>query len=152
MRTFLLVVHILAAGAWIGANVTQVVVTPRVSKMGGAAAATWMRSTVTMGRVLYTPAAILSLITGVALVIRSNSPYEFEQAFVVIGFVMVVVGAFLGMRIFGPQGEAAADAFEAGDPDRARAIVSRVLGFGYLDSVLLLVTVTAMVAKWGIGA
>lgn len=150
MRTFLLVVHILAAGAWIGANVTQVVVTPRVSKLGGAAAAVWMRATVSMGRVLYTPAAILSLVTGFALVLRSGSPYEFEQLFVVIGVAMVVVGAVLGARVFGPQGERAAAAFEAGNGDGGRAIVARLSAFGLLDSVLLIVTVWAMTAKWGV--
>lgn len=150
MRTFLLVIHIVAAGAWIGANVTQVVVTPRVSKMGGEAAAVWMRATVTMGRLLYTPAAILSLLTGFALVLRSGSPYEFEQAFVVIGVAMVVAGAVLGARVFGPQGERAAAAFEAGNGDGAREIVARLTAFGFLDSALLVVTVWAMTAKWGV--
>ena len=149
MRTFLVVVHIVAAGAWIGANLTQVVVTPRVSKLGGAAAATWMRATVSMGRVLYTPAAILSLVTGFALVLRANSPYEFEQTFVVIGIAMVVVGAVLGARVFGPQGEHAAAAFDKGNDDGARQIVARLNAFSLLDSVLLVVTVWAMTAKWG---
>ena len=151
MRTFLLVVHILAAGAWIGANITQVVVTPRASKLGGSTAAAWMRSTVTMGRVLYTPAAVLSLATGVALVLRTDSAYDFENAFVVIGVAMVVIGAFLGIRVFGPQGEAAADAFDAGDVTAARSIVGRIFALGLLDSLLLVVTVTAMVGKWGVG-
>lgn len=150
MRTFLLVIHILAAGAWIGANVTQAVVTPRIAKQGGASAATWMQATVTMGRVLYSPAAVVLLVTGFALVLRSGSPYEFEQAFVIVGIAVVVVATFLGIRVFGPGGQRAAAAFEAGNGDGARQIVGRLGLYGLLDTVLAVVAVTAMVAKWGV--
>jgi hypothetical protein len=52
--------------------------------------------------------------------------------------------------VFGPQGERAAAAFDAGNGDGGREIVSRLTAFGLLDSVLLVVTVWAMTAKWGI--
>ncbi len=149
MREFLLVVHILAAGAWIGGNVTQFVVTPKLRDRGGESAAAWMSSVVRMGRVLYTPAAIIILLTGVALVLNSEL-YDFEHAFVVIGIAMVVIGGILGARIFGPKGEEAAAAFAAGDDARAVAVANGAIRWGAVDTGLLIVTVTAMVGRWGV--
>lgn len=149
MRSTLLVLHILAAGTWIGGNVTQLVVTPWARKMGGGFAANWMRATVRMGRLLYTPAAIVALLTGIWLVIDS-SVYDFEHAFVVIGVATVVIGGALGGTIFGPQGERAAELHEAGgDAGELAAVHSRLWRFGLLDSALLVLTVVAMVNRWG---
>ena len=90
MREILLIIHILGAGTWLGANVTQAVVTPKLRAQGGIAAAAWMKSIAMMGRVLYTPAAIIILVTGFWMVLDSDV-YDFEQAFVVIGIVAVVI-------------------------------------------------------------
>ncbi len=149
MREFLLVIHILAVGAWIGGNATQFLVTPKMRDRGGAAAAAWMTSVVRMGRLLYTPAALIVLLSGIGLVLDS-AVYDFEQTFVVIGVAMVVVGAVLGMRVFGPKGQRAADAFESGDDAAGAAVVNGTMPFGLLDTALLIVTITAMVSRWGI--
>ena len=149
MRDFLLILHIVAAGTWLGANVTQAVVTRRLTVSGGEVAAAWMRSTVAMARYLYIPAGVLALLTGVGLVLVSEV-YEFSDVFVSVGLFTVVVGALLGSRVFGPHGERAAAAFEADDPEAGGAATRRVAGFGMLDTALLLVTITAMVMRWGV--
>lgn len=148
MREVLLVIHILGAGTWLGANVTQLMVTPRLRDEGGAAAAAWMRSIHKMGTMLYTPAAVLLLITGVWLVIDS-SVYDFEQVFVAIGVMMVIIGAVLGARVYGPKAESAAAAFQAGDDAAGSTIVARTSRVGAVETALLVTTIVAMVYRWG---
>lgn len=149
MGTTLLVIHILAAGAWFGTNVVQFLINPRLRTYPPEIGSWWLRRTVAFGTRIYTPAAIVLLITGVAMVI-DNAAYEFSSTFVTIGFTMVVIGAALGMFVFGPRGEAAAAALEAGDAEQVRQITASLAGFGALDSVLLIVTIVAMTAKWGL--
>lgn len=149
MGAFLLFVHILAAGAWLGASVTQGLVTPAMQKTGGAPAAAWMRQTSRMSLVLYMPAAIVLLITGFWMVIRDNL-YEFEQAFVAIGIITVIVGAVLGMRVFGPGGEEAADLHDAGDEAKVAPLHKRLAIYVLVDTVLVVFTIWAMVKRLGL--
>jgi hypothetical protein len=145
----LLFIHILAAGTWLGANVTQLVVNPMMQKSGGAPAAAWMRQTVRMGRVIYTPAAIVLLITGIWMVIR-ESVYDFEQFFVAVGVLMVIVGGVLGMKVFGPGGTESAGLHESGDEAGAVAVNSRLGMWSLVDTAALLFTIYAMVKRLGI--
>ena len=148
MREILLFIHIIAVGAWVGANVTQLIVNPAMQKVGGGSAAAWMRQTARMGRVLYSPAAIVALVTGFWLVIDSKL-YEFEHVFVAVGILMVIVGAVLGMKVFGPGGREAADHHDAGDESAAAAVNGRLRNWVLVDSALLAVTIYVMVAKIG---
>ncbi len=147
MRTTLLVLHILAAASWFGANVTQGVVTPHFVRAGGASAAQWWRATVRMGRVLYMPATIVVLVSGIFLV--TSGPYGFADLFVSIGFLAVILGAVLGMAVFAPRGRRAADLHESGDSALAAPVERSIAGFGAFDTVVVAVTIVAMVSKWG---
>lgn len=142
-----LLIHILAAAAWFGASVTQFIVNPRMSKIGGVAAAEWMRSTVLMGKVLYSPAAIVALVTGIILAI--DREVSFGSTFITLGFVTVVVGAVLGIRVFGPVGEKAAEAYESGDEADLKVQTTKLRNYGVVDIVLLTVTIASMVMTWG---
>jgi len=147
VEEFLLTLHILAAGTWIGANVVQFVVTPRVGGAGAEVAAHWHRTAVSLGLKLYTSAAILLVITGFGLVGVSDGLYEMSDPFVSLGFLTVIVGAALSMRVFAPLGRRIADTYERGGDtgplERRRATLAGV------DTLLVVVTVAAMVAKWG---
>ncbi|MDJ0952154.1 MAG: DUF2269 family protein [Acidimicrobiia bacterium] len=149
MGKILLFVHIAAVATWVGAGVTQLVVNPAMHRAGGATAATWMRQTVRLGRVLFSPAAVIVLITGVWMVIR-ESIYDFEQAFVVIGVIAVVLGAFLGIRVYGPGGTEVAELHEAGDAAQAGQKLSRLLTIGAAEMGFLLFTIWAMVDRLGV--
>ena len=152
MRDTLLIIHILAAGAWIGANVVQLFVNPRINTQDTVIAAYWHRTVVGFMRFLYMPAALIVLITGVLLVTAvDDSPYEMADPFVSMGFVAVIVGAVLGMAFFAPQGRKAADAYDRGDRSGAAAIEKKIALGGLLDTVIIVVTVVAMVSKWGAG-
>ncbi len=149
MRELLLFVHIAAAAVWIGAGVTQLVVSPVIARTGGTAAAVWMRQTVRLGRVLFSPASVLVLISGVWLVLRETA-FEFEQAFVVIGILAVVLGAFLGMRVYGPTGEVIAQLHDDGKTAEANAKLSRMFTIASAEVAFLLFTLWAMVNKLGL--
>jgi uncharacterized membrane-anchored protein len=148
LRELLLFIHILAAASWLGANVTQIVVNPVMAKTGGAAAAAWMRQTLRMGNFVYAPAAVVALITGIFLVI-DGAQWEFEQFFVALGFITVIVGAVLGTRVFGPLGRKAAELYDSGDAAAAAAVQSKLGMWGYVDTALIVLTIYAMVSKLG---
>ena len=149
MRDVLLVLHIVAVAAWLGANIAQVVTTRRLVPDGGQTAAAWMETTVHWGRVLYTPAAIVILATGIGLVLES-SLYDFSHAFVAVGFMVVIIGAALAMTMFAKGGARAAAAFAAGDTTAGKAEVKKIMPWGILDTLLLVIAVFAMVNKWGV--
>jgi uncharacterized membrane protein len=145
-RNILLVLHIAGAGTWLGANVVQAIVPPAAARLGEAALAGWYRLSSVLDRRLYIPAASLILVTGVLLVLE-NEAYDFGSTFVTIGMAMIVVGAVLGVIVFGPGGDAAATAVESGDESRIRPAVARVTRWGVVDTLLLLTTITIMVLR-----
>lgn len=145
MRNIILWVHIGAAGIWLGANFTQAIAAPVMRAKGATAEAAWWLTTVAMGRRLYTPAAIVALLTGVELV-RSGA-FGYGDAFVLIGIAMVVVSALLGVLVFARQGRHVAAGLEAGDD--VQPLRARLVAFGRLDTALILFTMYAMVAKLG---
>lgn len=149
MSEGLLLLHILGVAAWIGANVTQAVVDSSMMEDRGPVAARWLRTTAGMGKTLYMPAAILILVTGIALVVTSDGVFEFSDVFVSIGFVAIIVGAVLGFKVFEPQALKAADALDAGDGDIADAARAKIRQFGVIDTLLMVVAVWAMISRLG---
>lgn len=149
MRVLLLVIHIAAVGTWLGANVAQVASTGRLTAGGGKIAAAWMDTTVLWGRILYMPASIIILATGIGLVLDNDS-YEFSQAFVSIGFAAVIIAAVTGMVVFAKGGEQASTGFNSGDDAAGHAAVKRMMPWGIIDSAVLLFAIYAMVGKWGV--
>jgi uncharacterized membrane protein len=147
VSNFVLWIHVLAAGAWFGTNVVQAVAPPLMARGGDATMATWHRATSDFGTRIYTPAAIILLLTGVELV-RSRG-WSYGDTFVLVGIGTVVVGSVLGAFVFGPGGRAAGDAIDAGDRSNAGAAVNRLRGFITLDTALLLFTIYAMTTKLG---
>lgn len=145
-RDILLVLHIAGAGTWLGANVVQAMVPPMAARSGTAALAGWYRVTSTMARRLYMPAAFLILITGVALVLEIDA-YGFGNTFVAVGFAMIIIGAVLGIVVFGPGGNAAAEAVESEDVSRIRKAVARLTRWGLVDTLLVLLTIGVMVMR-----
>lgn len=149
MREVLLIIHVLAAAAWIGAAGAQFVIMPRMIRAGDGTASTWMETIVQLGRVYYTPAALVILASGVGLVLDSPV-YEFEQLFVVIGVAMVLIAGGLGGGVYGPRGREAAAAFAAGDAGTAKTATGTITRVAGVEIALLVVTVASMVYRWGV--
>ena len=149
MYEFWLFLHIAAAAAWIGASIRQLVEAPLVRTGAPAARAVWYRSNVAMGTRLFAPAAVIVLLSGILMVV-DNEAVGFGTPFVSIGFAAVIFGAAVGPAVFGKRGEAAAASLEAGDTASADVIAKKTRPIELLDITILLVTVAAMVWKWGL--
>ncbi len=147
MGDVLLIVHILAAATWLGAGVTVGFLTPRLRVAGDETGGAFMAAYERMGLLVFNPAGILVLLSGVVLVI--DGPWEFENAFVVIGFAVVVIGAVLGARVFTPLSREAQVAHAGGDIARLDRIYARVRTFGAIDTSLIVLAIIAMVLKLG---
>ena len=76
--------------------------------------------------------------------------YEFEQTFVAIGIVVVLIGAFFGMRIFGPGGREVAELHETGETAKAARAHQRLAMYSAIDAVLVLFAIWAMVTRLGL--
>jgi uncharacterized membrane protein len=151
MRDTLLIIHILAAAAWFGTNMVQVAINPGIHKRDAAIASHWHTTTASLARVVYMPASMVSLLTGILLLVAvDDSPYEFSDMFVSIGFAMIIVGAGMGMGFFAPTARKAAAAYDNGDTQGAAQLEKKIAMGGMLDTTLMVLTVAAMVGKWGV--
>lgn len=150
MQSLLLVLHIIGVSAWLGTSIAQFAGRSRFDAAGGQTAATWWDTTVRFGQVVYTPAGVLVLLTGVGLVLSSDGGYSFSDMFVSVGFLVIIAGIVLGVAVFGPKGRLAAESYRQGDASAARAQVALISRFGVLDTLLVLVAIVAMVMKWGV--
>lgn len=148
---WMLVVHIAAVAAWLGANLVQAFLAAGVRKADPAARLWWARAQGSMGRAYYSVAGVLVLLTGILMVIDQDA-YTFKDTFVSIGFAAVIIGIVLGIAVFGPSSRKAAAAIESGDSATEKSMESRVGLFGAIDTLIVLVTIVAMIFKWGVGA
>jgi uncharacterized membrane protein len=150
MRTTLLALHIIGAATWLGANMVQAFMSSRIPNAPAEIRQWWSESLGAMTRLLYNVAAVLILVTGVWLVLISDY-LSFADTFVTIGFLAIIVGAVLGMAVFGPGLRQLSAAIGQGDTEAEAGITRRLTAFGVLDTLVVVVTIVAMVAKWGLG-
>jgi uncharacterized membrane protein SirB2 len=150
MRNTLLVLHLIGVAIWLGGNVVLAFAGPRNNSAPTEARLWWAQTQGAMARVLYNVAGILVLVTGIGLVLESEA-IEFSDTFVTIGFVAVIVGAVLGMAVFGPGSRKLTAAIESGDESTEKSLNSRLAVFGLLDTLVVVFTVAAMVGAWGLG-
>lgn len=144
----LLVVHIVAVAAWLGANLVQAYLAGRTRRAGVAERRWWVETQGAMARVYYSVAGVVVLVTGVLMVLDDRA--EFSDAFVSIGFAAIIIGIVLGVAVFGPGSRRLAAAIDAGDAATERALDTRLGIFGVVDTLVVVVTIAAMVGKWGV--
>ena len=149
LNDIMLVLHIAAAGSWLGANMIQVVVPRMAAKQSPEVGAGWYRIAGQLSVKFYMPVAFVILATGVMLVLGTDE-FTFESLFVTIGIAVVIIGALLGKLVFHPGSEKAAEAVEAADQAMIKSATGRLATFGAIDTLLVLFAITAMVLKWGI--
>lgn len=147
LRDVMLILHIVGAGTWLGANLVQFTLARPARAGGPEVAAAWARMAANMGTTLYMPAGLLVLATGVVMVLNS-SVYSFGSTFVTIGLGVVIVGAVLGPTVFMPGGHRIAEAIEASDHSSATTAQRRVTRFAVLDTLLVLFAIVVMVLRW----
>jgi len=147
MSSALLTIHIVCVAAWLGGNLTLAFAGSMVRTADVGARRWWAATQTSMARTYYNIAGILVLVTGLGLVF--DGPYEFSNAFVSIGFLAVIIGALLGIFVFGPSGRELVAAIDSGDTAAESALNSRLAFAGVIDTLVLVVTIVAMVGHWG---
>lgn len=151
LQTTLLVIHILSVAIWFGGIIALSYVG---SALGGAdyRVRRWFADAqLAVGRVLFSVAGILTLITGVWLVLNHDALFSFADAFISIGFLVVIVGTVLGMAVYAPACKQLMSAIDSGDAAGEAAASRKLMATNSVNAVLLLIAIVAMVAKWGLG-
>jgi hypothetical protein len=146
MANVLLILHIIGVAIWLGGNAVLAFMGPRTASAPADVRIWWEDAQGAMARVLYNVAGILVLVTGVAMVL--NDQAEFSDMFVGIGFLAIIIGAVLGMAVFGPGSRKLSASIAEGDAAAAASITTRLTAFGIIDTLVIVVTIVAMVSRW----
>jgi hypothetical protein len=148
MRDILLWLHIVGGGTWLGANLMQAVVGPRMMANRETAPG-WLRAVEKASGPLYGSASGLLLLTGIILVLISDGAYSFGSVFVGVGLAVVIIGGALAGLVFGRKTKQMIALYDGGQETQVPAIYRSLSSWGILDSLLIIVAILAMVSKWG---
>lgn len=149
MQNVLLIIHILAVSLWLGGSVMNGVLNMKVEATGNTAAnAGLARAETTLGLQFYMPMAVLTLLSGIGLVL-GNDAYSFGSLFVSFGFLAIIVAAALGPLKFQPLSDRIADAWEAGDVATAQAATKEIAMWSAVNTGLIVVALILMVLRTG---
>jgi uncharacterized membrane protein len=147
MHTTLLIVHVLAAASWLGAGVSVALLSSMAARQAEATGEGLAVSFGKIGNLLFMPAGIIVLITGVVLVL--DSPWKFTNLFVIIGIIAVVNGAVFGARVSGPMTKSLQEAHQASDVPKLRALYARFGMLVLVDAGVVVVALIGMILKLG---
>ena len=148
MQETFLVIHILAGAAWIGGSLMFGFAGPRMARAGGPAAGAWLGVASDAALKFYMPAAIVLLLSGVALV-ETGDAWSWSQTFVWLGILVVVAAILVGFVVNRPALAAAKDAAAAGDGPGAAAHARKAAMGGTIILLLLIVAEVLMVTRFG---
>jgi hypothetical protein len=145
-RTILLTVHLGAVAAWIGAELVQHVLSPRLTREPLPTAAAWARQQLWLHQRYYPVPGVLTLVTG-GLLVREGA-WSWSAGFVWVGIGAIVGGVVLGRGGLGASARKRIAALEAGDGEAAAAIYRRSLPLAVIVTALPILALVAMVDKW----
>ncbi len=147
MRDLLLIIHIVSIALWLGGGIMTGLVNQLVAGQASIeASARLARAETRLGRIFYMPLGILTLLSGIGLVLASDA-YSFADPFVGIGFLAILVAAVLGPVKFEPIGERIAAGYESGDTTAALVAVKEMRLWSTVDMGLILIAIVFMVVK-----
>ena len=146
-HTIWLSLHIAAIASWLGADVLQHSMRHRWGRETAEATKAWARMQFWLHDRYYAVVAVLILASGIALV--QDGHWGWSSKFVWVGIATIVAGATLGGIGLKGLAKKRLEALDAGDTQRAVAADGRALPIELLLTALVLVTVVAMVHRWG---
>lgn len=146
-RTILLSLHIAMIASWLGADTLQYALRPRWAKESMDAQTAWARMQFFAHNRYYAVVAVLILITGLGLVFDGD--WSWGSNFIYVGIAAIVLGGLLGGVGLKGLAKKRLDALEAGDMPTAEAADKRALPIEIFLTAFVLVTILAMVTKWG---
>jgi hypothetical protein len=139
--------HITAIASWLGADIVQHSMRHRWQKETAEATKAWARMQFWLHDRYYAVVAGLILFTGIALV--QDGHWGWTSTFIWVGIATIVAGAALGGIGLKGLAKKRIDRLEAGDTQGAAAVERRALPIELLLTVFVLLSVVAMVHKWG---
>ena len=101
-----------------------------------------------LGRRFFIPAAILVLLTGIGLVVNSDS-YDWGDLFVNIGLAVIIVNVVLAIGVQLPTGKRIVAAIEGADFPTAGVLAKKAGKIGMTTTLLVLTAIVVMVIKVG---
>lgn len=146
-RTVLLFLHISAAACWLGADVVLHVISPRLRR-DPAASLPWARVEAFLHERYYAVVVLVLFASGVGLV--QDGGWSWGSGFIWVGITAVVGGATLGGGGLGTLAKRRLAALEADDRAGADAVERPFVRLGLVVTLLPIVTILAMVGKWGV--
>ena len=147
MRNLLLWLHIIGGGTWLGANLMQAFVGPKLMANRETAPG-WLRAVEKSSGPLYGGASGLLLISGIILVLISDGAYKFGSLFVTIGIAVVIIGGALAGLVFNRKTKQMIGLFDSGQDAQVPAVYRSLSTWGIIDSLLIVVAILAMVSRW----
>ena len=147
MRNVALWLHIIGVSMWLGTNVAQMLIGPKL--VNGGAGLQWLKAVDKASGPIYGSASVVILLTGIYMVL-SNDAFSFGSAFVGIGIAVVIIGGALAGLVFNRKTRQAIGLFESGDNAKAMPVYKSIGSWAVLDTALVAFAVLAMVSKWGI--
>lgn len=142
-------VHISAAIVWVGGGILGAVFTRRAVSAAPAHRLGIARDMEFASTRVFMPASIVTLAFGILMVIDAEA-YGFSQAWIILGLSGIGLSAILGAGFLGPQSQKLVAELESSDPG-ATSRLKRIERVAFVDLVVLLAVVWAMVAKPGLG-
>ena len=144
-RNLMLLAHITSVAAWLGANILQLVIGPRLRARGGDVARQWAETGEFLGKRYYSVVGGLVLITGIGLVFHGHWEW---RGFVLVGIGMVVVGAVTGVVGFDRLFKREVAARTSGDETAAKRAAHNITSLAFMDTFLVLLTMLTMIDRW----
>lgn len=146
---WLLYLHILAAGTWLGSGLMLVLLAVRARQVGKEPALIGQMEWV--GSRIGGPAVIATLATGVWMVLRSNA-WQFDQGWILGGLIILAFLFLVGVGFHVPQYKRIHKAgAEYGDESpEVRRLTNQSFAATRLEVVLIAIAIFLMVFKPGI--
>ena len=142
--------HVLASVAWVGGGATlalYAILTLR--ERNPAEMASFARKAALIGERVYTPLSLLVLALGFGLMENGQSPWSYDQFFVIFALAGWGVSAATGIFFLGPEAGRLGKLMPTRPPEdpEIQARIRRILLIVRLDVILLLLIVFDMTAK-----
>ena len=143
--------HVASAVIWVGSGFGLFVLTARMNRIGDRAGLLAIgRHAETLGKILFTPASLATLVFGVLMVLTTDS-LGFSSTWIIVGLVGIALSSAIGMGMISPTGKRIGQTVLEKGPDAPEIdrLIGRLLTLNVVDLVILFGVIWAMVLKPG---
>jgi uncharacterized membrane protein len=141
-------IHVLAALIWVGGSIMAQFFAARLSSADPAHRLGFAHDLRFASTRILVPAGIVVLLAG-SLMVEANAGFEYEDPFIAIGFLAVIVSLATALAFLIPATGRAIKLMKSGQGPAAGALIRKVALTARFVIVVMLVAVWAMVVKPG---